>query len=62
MILGSVENEKCFFTLSFAKNIFEKRAHKTFGFGHAHVCTKNLYIRKLSIYFSYQSMDTKKKF
>lgn len=61
MILGSVEDEKCFSTLSFTKCFYEKQVHNTFGFGHAHVCTKLLYIRKIYIYCCDQSMDTKKK-
>jgi len=60
MILGSVEDEKCFFTLSFTKFFFEKQVRNIFGFGRVNVCTKFLYNIKLSIYCCDQSMDTKK--
>jgi len=36
---------------------FLKHVHNTFGFGCVHVCTKKLYIEKLSICCCDQSMD-----
>jgi hypothetical protein len=60
MVLGSVEDERYFFNLSFYQKQIEKLVDSPFGSCGVDVCTKLLHYQNFHVYYNYQILGPTK--